>query len=276
MKSRQILYEKIDNTYCHPCISRIFSGSTDCRSDTSTAALSSFLDSGNWRQPRDGQKPQYLKTLTAKITLGEDFDVRVDDGNEYISGRAEARNGKIHLRMKSHFYNDTYGDDEFVELEKKYLAGHDGIGMSGIIFISYFVLSTNADCKPFLLTKPEQPDTVLKTNLSSSVSVNRPLSDVRSAIQAYCADRTSHPGFYTSRTNDVPGVSYGIDLMDCAFDVSGPLNGEIVATSLTDGDTRLELRTVNALPKDSVVATRLEKHLSSMLDQIVKIVERKP
>jgi hypothetical protein len=122
-----------------------------------------FLTPGIGGQPRDAQKPQYLKTLTAKITLGEDFDVRVDDGNEYISGRAEARNGKIHLRMKSHFYNDTYGDNEFVELEKKYLAGHDGIGMSGIIFISYFVLSTNADCKPFLLAKTEQPDTVLKT-----------------------------------------------------------------------------------------------------------------
>jgi hypothetical protein len=122
-----------------------------------------FLTPGIGGQPRDAQKPQYLKTLTAKITLGEDFDVRVDDGNEYISGRAEARNGKIHLRMESNFFSDNYSDDEFVELEKKYYAGHNGMAFSGVIYLSTFVLSTNADCKPFLLAKPEQPDLVLKT-----------------------------------------------------------------------------------------------------------------
>jgi hypothetical protein len=126
-----------------------------------------FLTPGVGVQPRDGQEPQHLKTLTAKITLGVNFDVRIDEDTEYISGLIETQNGKIHIRMESHFANDTYSDDEFVELEKKYYAGHDGIAMSGIIFISSFVLSTNADCKPFLLAKTEPSDNVWKTNTVS-------------------------------------------------------------------------------------------------------------
>jgi hypothetical protein len=114
-----------------------------------------------------GQTLKYLQTLTTKISLGEDFDVRVDDGTEYISGHIENRDGKIYAHLRSHYVSCSYNYDGFIKPEKKYDAGNGGIGFSSIIFQADFVVSTNADCKPFVLAKTEPNDVAWQTNTIS-------------------------------------------------------------------------------------------------------------
>jgi len=114
-----------------------------------------------------GQTLKYLKTLTTKISFGEDFDVRVDDGTEYISGRIEDRGGKMYAHLRSHYETCSYNYDGFIEPEKKYDAGNGGIGFSGIIFLADFVVTTNVDSKPFVLAKTEPNDVSWQTNTIS-------------------------------------------------------------------------------------------------------------
>jgi hypothetical protein len=115
------------------------------------------------------------------------------------------------------------------------------------------------------------------TNLSSTVSVDKPLAIVRAALIVFCANPTNEPGIYVFRTNDVPGVQYGVSVMDCTFDTSsGPLQGEIVATSLTTGTTRLELRTDNPPAADIVRAAREKRHVSRILKQIAEMSKEEP
>jgi hypothetical protein len=114
-----------------------------------------FLTPAVGEQANGGQARPYLQSLTTKISLGKDFEVREDGGMKYISGRIEDRSGKIYAHLFSHYASNTYYDDRFVEAEKKYHAVKNGVGFSGAIFQSYFVVSTNADCKPFILANAE-------------------------------------------------------------------------------------------------------------------------
>jgi hypothetical protein len=111
-----------------------------------------------------GQTLKYLQTLTTKISLGEDFDVRVDDSLEYISGRIEDRDGKMYAHLRSHYVSCSYNYDGFIGPEKKYDAGNGVVGFSGVIFLADFIVSTNVDCKSFVLAKTEPNDVAWQTN----------------------------------------------------------------------------------------------------------------
>jgi hypothetical protein len=111
-----------------------------------------------------GQTLKYLRTLTTKISLGEDFDVRVDDGAEYISGRIENRDGKMFAHLRSYYISCSYNYDGFIEPEKKYDAGNGGMAFSSVIFLANFVVSTNAGCQPFVLAKTEPNDVAWQTS----------------------------------------------------------------------------------------------------------------
>jgi hypothetical protein len=112
-----------------------------------------------------GDSNKYLKNLTIKIVLGEDFDVRIDDGIEYIAGRIERRDGKLYAHLRNHYVTMYCNYDGIIEAEKKYLTG--SCSFSGVGFSSYFVVSANADSKPFLSTKPEPSDPQKQGNILS-------------------------------------------------------------------------------------------------------------
>jgi len=114
------------------------------------------------------------------------------------------------------------------------------------------------------------------TNLSPALTLQRPLGRVKAAIQNYCGDHTEHPGFAPGRTNEVSGASYEQDLIDCAFDASGSLNGSVLATRITDTTTRLELSLLSPLPSEAAVASRLKRHVAIMLDEIAELAGQQP
>lgn len=71
----------------------------------------------------------------------------------------------MHAHLRSYYVSTSYNYDGFIEPEKKYNAGNGAF--SGIIFLADFVVSTNADCKPFVLAKTEQNDIAWQTNTIS-------------------------------------------------------------------------------------------------------------
>ena len=123
-----------------------------------------------------GESRQHLKTLTTKIVMGEDFDVRVDDGLESISGRLEKKDGKIAAHFRSHYASCSYNYDGIIEMEKKYDAGNGTAAMSSILYISTFVVSTHADSKLFAAIQAEQTDFQKQMNVVTTAATSAKLS----------------------------------------------------------------------------------------------------
>lgn len=86
--------------------------------------------------------------ITAKIHLADDFDIRLGTYQDSLSGLIDARDGKFHAHLRGTFGTSTGDYDGDLELEKEVMPTNWNI--SGAICITYFVLSTNSDCQPFL------------------------------------------------------------------------------------------------------------------------------
>lgn len=119
------------------------------------------------------------------------------------------------------------------------------------------------------------------TNLTATLSVDRPLAGVVSAIHVYYTSMTNEPGFYiyqTNRisglTNNAPGGSYDLNVFDCEFRTStGLFHGDLVATSIATNVTRLDLVSHIPLPDDAGLAARQKEHARTILIQIARIAE---
>jgi hypothetical protein len=111
-----------------------------------------------------GDSNKFLKNITIKIVLGEDFDVRIDgnDGIKYaIAGRIERRDGTLYAHLHSQYASTDCNTDGIIETEKIYPVGNKGCGFQSIIFLSSFVVSINADSKPFLQFDPQKQGNML-------------------------------------------------------------------------------------------------------------------
>jgi hypothetical protein len=86
--------------------------------------------------------------ISAKIHLADDFDIRLGTYQDSLSGLIEARDGKFHAHLRVTFGTSTGDYDGNLELEKEVMPTN--YMFSGAICLTYFVLSTNADCQPFL------------------------------------------------------------------------------------------------------------------------------
>jgi hypothetical protein len=95
---------------------------------------------------KDSRPPRCI--ITAKIHPGEDFDIRAGTAGEQLTGSVDARDGKFHARLRGSFGTSTGDYDGDVELEKEVSPKY--YGFSGAICMTFFVLSTNSDCAPFL------------------------------------------------------------------------------------------------------------------------------
>jgi hypothetical protein len=100
-----------------------------------------------------GEPPHRI--LTTTIRLGDDMDIRVGSDTETLSGRIENRDGKFFAHLRGHYGTSTGDFDGEVELEKPF--SPTTYGFSGAIFLTHFVLSTNSDCKLFLVNEVEAP-----------------------------------------------------------------------------------------------------------------------
>lgn len=116
------------------------------------------------------------------------------------------------------------------------------------------------------------------TNLSQTVTVERPLNEVIRAMQTYYYD-TNYHGHASAvhSTNAVPGVSYSLGLWDCAFGaIDGMLDGEMVATRISASSTKLDLVVKTKRPKDTKAAEAFERCVTRTLERVAKIAEGKP
>ena len=138
------------------------------------------------------------------------------------------------------------------------------------------------------------------TNTYATISVAKPLSDVKSAIHIYSVSgsRTNDPGiaildslfggtnvmsYSTPFVNEVPGTNYRVAFMHCAWAFVGPdgkshdpFHGEIVAMRNDSGGTKLELKTDIPLPSDADQAERQRRRALRILNQIAEIANAKP
>jgi hypothetical protein len=89
---------------------------------------------------------------TARIRLGKRFAVRSPENGELLSGRIQSR-GRILLgNLQGHYELSTSFFDGEVQIEKAIMPS--AIAFSGILDLTYFVVSTNYDSKPFLTDNP--------------------------------------------------------------------------------------------------------------------------
>ena len=94
-----------------------------------------------------------LRILTTKVRLGEDIDIR-GKPNDSLSGIIELRDGKIFADVKGGYATGVGYYKGPIELEKPFEPSSYFI--SAAIFSTRFVLSTNPDCKPFLVKETEK------------------------------------------------------------------------------------------------------------------------
>jgi hypothetical protein len=117
------------------------------------------------------------------------------------------------------------------------------------------------------------------TNLSQAIKVGRPLEDVVRAMQTYYFDTNYHGNVSAVYgTNAVPGISYTMTIMDCAFHPRiGGLWGDLVATRVATNSTKLELivRSEFGFPRESEIARDIKQEVVRTLERIAKIAESK-
>lgn len=94
--------------------------------------------------------------LTTRIYFGRDFSVRVGQYGAAVSGRIDVRSGRYYGKVRGN-YGLSAGDyDGEIKLESPF--SPVTYIFSGAICPTYFVLSTNSDCRPFLVNQPESDD----------------------------------------------------------------------------------------------------------------------
>ncbi len=89
--------------------------------------------------------------LTAKISVGQNFEFRCKTTGQPIRGRVDVRNGKLFATFRGDYQTCTAIFDGEAEPEKPLFPV---TGFAGAIFLTYFVLSTNSDSMPFQLPHP--------------------------------------------------------------------------------------------------------------------------
>ena len=108
-----------------------------------------------------------------------------------------------------------------------------------------------------------------ETNFGIVKILNRPLASVQASMMTYCGDITNHPGFYLASSTNKPGGVFEIGLIDCQFDISGPFNGSVKATSVSSNSTRLEVLVEPRTARiDAVPAARVQKYFTRILEGI--------
>ena len=115
-----------------------------------------------------------------------------------------------------------------------------------------------------------------ETNLNVSRVLDRPLSEVRAALQTFCAEMR-HGSTAPIRTNDVPGDSYSVSWSDCAppRGLVGYWQGEAVAKYLTPSRTLLEIRPTLGRDHWLTMPTTNAMVIEGYMTKIVAILERK-
>ena len=96
--------------------------------------------------PERTQPPKLLATTSVKVS--EPFDVTHDQGAGSLRGRIERHGGRFHAKLEGNCEGTWNFFEGELELEKP--VGSTGGIFSGYIVSGFFVLTTNADCGPFL------------------------------------------------------------------------------------------------------------------------------
>jgi hypothetical protein len=89
--------------------------------------------------------------LTTRIRLGRHFQSGVT--GKSVSGCIESRAGKLVASLSGSYGPSTGGFEGEVELEKPFTPNR-GYVFSSMVFLTYFVVSTNSDGKLFLARNP--------------------------------------------------------------------------------------------------------------------------
>ena len=96
--------------------------------------------------PDHTQAPKLL--ATASVRVSEPFDLTGDQGLGSLRGRIEKHDGRFHAKLEGNSEGTWNFFEGELELEKP--LGATGGVFSGYIISGLFVLTTNADCGPFL------------------------------------------------------------------------------------------------------------------------------
>lgn len=96
-------------------------------------------------------EPQAECLLTTKIQLGKKFKLVSNATGQTVSGKIEARNGKLFASLSGSYGTSTGFFEGEAKPEKPLLPGYI---FSGAVFLSYFVVSTNSNCQPFIARNP--------------------------------------------------------------------------------------------------------------------------
>jgi len=115
-----------------------------------------------------------------------------------------------------------------------------------------------------------------ESNLDVQRDVQRSLADVKAAIDTFCneAKTNQHIGIFVDPDHYVSASGYRVRLIDCTFDRTGPLQGDVIATSLASTKTRLQLRVKNK-GFDGNEAGRLKAKIAKYLEEIEDVLNRK-
>ena len=88
------------------------------------------------------------RILSTPVVLGQDMDITVGDGSCSLKGRIDVHGGGYHADLAGHYLTSTGYFDGACELGKR--IDPSGYGFGSMIWLTYFVLSTEPTCEPLV------------------------------------------------------------------------------------------------------------------------------